>query len=122
MNYEQYKEMRGALLKEAQAFLDAGNVAEAKAKREEIEKLDTNFEAAARENANLAALQKTGIVKQPKSAAPTGALTPAGETGEAEGSTDEAQAKLYRTAFAKTMMRQGLSTDETTCFNAGFNP
>ena len=118
MNYEQYKEMRGALLKEAQAFLDAGNVAEAKAKREEIEKLDTNFEAAARENANLAALQKTGIVKQPKSAAPTGTLTPAGETGEAEGSTDEAQAKLYRTAFAKTMMRQGLSTDETTCFNA----
>lgn len=118
MNHEQYKAKREALMKEAQEFLDAGNVADAKTRREAIEQLDTDFEAAARENANLTALQKTGIVKQPQNAVPAGKLTPAGETGEEPEEPNTAQAKLYRAAFAKMMMKQGLSTDETTCFNA----
>ena len=118
MNHEQYKAKREVLMKEAQEFLDAGNVADAKTRREAIEQLDTDFEAAARENANLTALQKTGIVKQPQNAVPAGKLTPAGETGEEPEEPNTAQAKLYRTAFAKIMMKQGLSTDETTCFNA----
>jgi len=118
MNYEQYKAKRELLLKEAQDFLDTGKVQDAKMKREEIEQLDTDFEAAARENANLSALQKTGIVKQPQNSAPAGELTPAGETEEKPAEPNTSQSKLYRAAFAKIMMKQGLSQDEKTCFNA----
>lgn len=54
---EKYLEERNKLLKDAKACLTKGKLEEAQAKRKEIEKLDADFEAKAKEEANLNALK-----------------------------------------------------------------
>lgn len=60
MTKEMYNEKRGEMLKQAQAFIDAGKLDDAAAKQAEIEKLDADFEASAKAQANLNALTKGG--------------------------------------------------------------
>lgn len=57
MNKEKYLSQRNTLLEEAQALIDAGDFKAFNEKKAEIEKLDDNFENAAREQANLNALK-----------------------------------------------------------------
>ena len=56
MNREQYLAQRQLLVNEAQALINDGKVDEANAKQEEIKTLDNNFEAAAKAQADLNAL------------------------------------------------------------------
>ncbi len=57
MNKEKYLSQRNTLLEEAQALIDAGDFKAFNEKKSEIEKLDDDFENAAREQANLNALK-----------------------------------------------------------------
>lgn len=57
MNKEKYLSQRNLLLEEAQALIDAGDFKAFNEKKTEIEKLDDDFENAAREQANLNALK-----------------------------------------------------------------
>ena len=56
MNREKYLADRKALMDEAQTLINEGKLEEAKAKMREVEKLDSDYENAAREQANLNAL------------------------------------------------------------------
>ena len=57
MNKEKYLAQRNALLEEGQALINAGDFKGFNEKKAEIEKLDNDFENAAREQANLNALR-----------------------------------------------------------------
>ena len=57
MNKEKYLEMRNALLAEAETLVNEGKFQEFNAKKEEIEKLDNDFEEGAKLQANLNALK-----------------------------------------------------------------
>ncbi|WP_195989943.1 phage major capsid protein [Clostridium sp. D53t1_180928_C8] len=57
MNKEKYLAQRNTLLEEGQALINAGDFKGFSEKKAEIEKLDTDFENAAREQANLNALR-----------------------------------------------------------------
>lgn len=61
-NYEDYSNQRNALLNAAQELLDAGKVEDAKAKSEEVNKLDNAWDEYAKAQANLNALN--GVQKK----------------------------------------------------------
>lgn len=69
MGRKEYLDKRNALLNEAKELLDAGKVAEAKAKKEEIENLDAGYQAAAEARADIEAMSNTAIPKMYNSAA-----------------------------------------------------
>lgn len=62
MNKEKYLAQRNALLEEGQALINAGDFKGFNEKKDEIEKLDNDFENAAREQANLNALRDNAKV------------------------------------------------------------
>lgn len=62
MTKEQYMTQRNQLMSEAKAFLDAGDMENFKAKKQEVEALDTKYEAEATAQANFAALQNSAVV------------------------------------------------------------
>lgn len=116
MEFETYKAKRAALIEEAQALLKAGDIAKAKEKREEVEQLDETFEASAREQANIAALEKPPIVAGVAGQSAKGALHKFDQMGGMGETDDKAQANLYKTAFAKAIMGRTLADEEKTCF------
>lgn len=62
MNKEQYMNQRAQLLAQAKQFLDAGNLEEFNKTKQEIEDLDSKYEAQAQAQANYAALQDGAVV------------------------------------------------------------
>lgn len=114
MNIKDYAEQRQKLMDEARAALNSGDLALAKEKREAIEALDAEKERLDKEAANLNALFAMKVSApaniEDKSVEPDGARS-AGKTG---GVRDEEA--LYRSAFARTLMNQPLSTDESAVF------
>lgn len=118
MNYEDYKAQRDELMAQAKAALDAGKVDEAKKARASIEELDTAYEAAQAEAANLAALE-TGVAKPAAPVAPQAIKAAvAGPVVSVAPAVDEGKAReeMYRTAFAKTLMKRTLTADESDIF------
>lgn len=113
MTYEQYLEKRNALFTEAQVFLDEGKLKEAKAKEEEIKKLDAQYDEVAKARANMQALNASPVVKPLEN---LGVNVSGGTSLEAVDAipkvTDEAE--VYRVAFAKSMLGQRLTADEQT--------
>ncbi len=109
-----YIEKRQKLMDEARAALNSGDLALAKEKREAIEALDAEKEKLDKEAANLNALLAMKVSApaniEDKSVEPDGARS-AGKTG---GVRDEEA--LYRSAFARTLMNQPLSADESAVF------
>lgn len=99
---------------EARDALNASDLALAKEKREAIEALDAEKEKLDKEAANLNALLAMKVSApaniEDKSVEPDGARS-AGKTG---GVRDEEA--LYRSAFARTLMNQPLSADESAVF------
>ncbi len=71
MNKEQYLAQRKVLLDEAQNLINEGKINEANAKQEEIKNLDNEFDAAAKAQANLNALNN---VKPSSNAVPNGVI------------------------------------------------
>ncbi len=118
MNYEDYKAQRDERMAQAKAALDAGKVDEAKKARASIEELDTAYEAAQAEAANLAALE-TGVAKPAAPVAPQAIKAAvAGPVVAVAPAVDEGKAReeMYRTAFAKTLMKRTLTADESDIF------
>lgn len=57
MTFESYKETRGKMLDEMQAMIDEGKLADVKGKKEEVEKLDREFEEMKNAKAELDAIR-----------------------------------------------------------------
>lgn len=106
MTRKEYMEKRNSMIAEAKNLLDAGKIEEAKAKREEVEALDSSFEAAATEQANLNALNNI----QPSAPFATN------ETVAIDATEQKA---LYKTAFFKRLMGKELSPEEKAAYTSG---
>jgi len=117
MRYEDYKAQRDELMAKANAALDNGKVDEAKAARKEIEELDAAYEEAQAEAANLTAL-KDGVAKPAAPVAPQAIAAATGPAISVAPMVENAKARedMYRTAFAKTLMKRALTTDESEIF------
>lgn len=115
MNIKDYAEQRQKLMGEARAALDGGDLALAKEKREAIEALDAEKEKHDKEAANLNALFAMKVSAplnlEEKSVEPKGGIP-----GEKTGITPRDDETLYRSAFARTLMNQPLSADESAVF------
>lgn len=101
MTKEQYQNKRRQLLNEAKGFLDAGDLEKFNAKRAEVEALDSQYEATATAQANLAALENACVVP-----AVMQNLAAAGQTAEPAAVEDRFDSVEYQTAFMNFACRQ----------------
>ena len=62
MTREQYLQQRQALMDQARGYLDAGNIEQFNAVRQQVTDLDARYEAAAEAQANFAAMQNGAVV------------------------------------------------------------
>lgn len=112
MNKEKYLKMRAAMLDEAQNLINEGKIEEAATKRKEIEKLDTDFEEASKEQANLDALnkEKEKVTDMKNLSVEEGGL-------KAVDKTEKNNAINYEDVFAKVALQRDLNEDEVNLFN-----
>ena len=104
MTREQYLNKRNELLTQAQAHLDARDMVKFKETKAEIEKLDSEFEESAREQANLDALRGAPVNCNPSAMAvntPTG--EPIATFGSANGTPENTN--TYDHAFMNFICR-----------------
>ena len=112
MNKKKYLEIRAAMLNEAQKLINQGKIEEAAAKRKEIEKLDADFEEAAKEQANLDALNKEEeTVSDMKNLSVEEGGLKAVEKIEKKNPVN------YEDVFAKVALQRDLNEDEINLFN-----
>lgn len=114
MNRKQYEAKRNQLLQEAQGFINSGNVDEANKKMEEIENLDTQWEAIAQAQANFNALNG-----EPKPCNPFGGENEAANMNNLTKTNVEKawESKEYENAWAKNMMDLPMSAEEQKAFS-----
>jgi HK97 family phage major capsid protein len=111
MTREQYLEKRNALLAEAQAFLNEGKVDESKAKMKEVEELDTKYDEIAKTRANMQALAGNAVVQEVSNLGVQ--VTPVAGQGFVPLAPQVVDRQdQYKTAFAKLMMGQRVTTEE----------
>lgn len=112
MNKEKYLKMRAAMLDEAQNLINEGKIEEAATKRKEIEKLDTDFEEASKEQANLDALnkEKEKVTDMKNLSVEEGGL-------KAVDKTEKNNVVNYEDVFAKVALQRDLNEDEVNLFN-----
>ena len=117
MKYEDYKAKRDEFMAQAKAALDSGKIEDAKAARKSIEDLDAAYEAAQAEAANIEALG-AGLSKPAAPVAPQAiaAATDGPIVAPAVVDAPQAREDVYRMAFAKTLMGQSLSANESEVF------
>lgn len=104
--------MRAAMLDEAQNLINEGKIEDAAAKREEIEKLDADFEQASKEQANLDALNK----ENDKVSDMTNLSVNEGGLNTVD-KTEIKNALNYEEVFAKVALQRDLNNDEVNLFN-----
>lgn len=106
MNREKYLNDRKALMDEAQTLINEGKLEDAKAKMQEVEKLDADFENAAKEQANLKALADKVSTAGMQNAAVVGAngtvVASMGSEAQDEDMYDSAE---YKRAFQAHVLR-----------------
>lgn len=106
MNREKYLADRKALMDEAQTLINEGKLEDAKAKMQEVEKLDADFENAAKEQANLKALADKVSTAGMRNAAVVGAngnvVASMGSEAQEEDLYDSAE---YKRAFQAHVLR-----------------
>lgn len=112
MNKKKYLEIRAAMLNEAQNLINQGKIEEAAAKRKEIEKLDADFEEAAKEQANLDALNKEEetVADMKNLSVEEGGL-------KAVEKIEKKNPVNYEDVFAKVALKRDLNDDEINLFN-----
>lgn len=112
MNKKKYLEIRAAMLNEAQDLINQGKIEEAAAKRKEIEKLDADFEEAAKEQANLDALNKEEetVADMKNLSVEEGGL-------KAVEKIEKKNPVNYEDVFAKVALKRDLNDDEINLFN-----
>ena len=108
-NFEDYKAQREVLLGEAEKFLAEGNKSDYDAKVNAVEKLDNDYEAFAKDAANLNVLRE----KQ-SNVTVSGSFN--AETQEVAG--DKYATKEYRNAFLKRLQGKELTVMENTLVTA----
>jgi len=125
MDKAKYLAKRNEMIQRAEIFINEGKIEEAQAVRGEIEKLDKDFEDAAKEMANLSALHKNAVVLDfaNKSLNPVGAqsldqlnLDGQQQTKSKSKLTNE-EIETYKNAFAKNLMGLPHSNSERDLFN-----
>ena len=110
MNRKEYLARRKKMLDEAQNFIAMSKLEDAKAKREDIEKLDMEFEATAKEQANLDALNETNnVVNLEDNVVNIGGLNSVDRIMTSEVSYDE--------VFSKVALQRDLTAEEIAVFN-----
>ena len=120
MDYKRYLEMRNELCREARELIDSGEIEKANEKMAEVRKLDEDWDEAAKAQANMRALEgeERKINVQNLSGIPT--AMPAQETANmgSAGVEDEMtnKSKLYKIAWAKSIMGQKLTQEEGECY------
>lgn len=112
MNKKKYLEIRAAMLNEAQDLINQGKIEEAATKRKEIEKLDADFEEAAKEQANLDALNKEEetVADMKNLSVEEGGL-------KAVEKIEKKNPVNYEDVFAKVALKRDLNDDEINLFN-----
>lgn len=112
MDREKYLEMRAAMLDEAQNLINEGKIEEAAEKRNEIEKLDADFEEASKEQANLDALNKEDekVADMKNLSVEEGGL-------KAVDKIEKNNVVNYEEVFAKVALQRDLNEDEVNLFN-----
>lgn len=106
MTKTMYNETRAALMADAKKLLDEGKLEEFEAKKAEVEALDAKYDAEAKAEANLEALERGSRVDS------------AAKPVVAEKSREEIlDSTEYKRAFLKAMMRKELDADERGAFN-----
>lgn len=100
------------MLDEAQNLINEGKIEDAAAKREEIEKLDADFEQASKEQANLDALNK----ENDKVSDMTNLSVNEGGLNTVD-KTEIKNVLNYEEVFAKVALQRGLTNEEVNLFN-----
>jgi len=115
MNKEQFTEQRSNLMAEAEGLITEGKLKESEAKMEEIKNLDNKWEEIKVANANLNALKEKDKAEdlQNKSVNVEGVK----KVADLKANDVKDEDKLYENAWAKKMMNQVLTKDETEVFN-----
>lgn len=114
MNKEKYMKKRQEMMSKAQGLLDAGDVQASNEVLEEVKKLDESYEEAAKAQANLNAMAKTGIgTPIPE---PLMQVTQKDEKVQIV-QNKEKDSEVYRQAFAKKLLGRDMSHDEQEAFN-----
>lgn len=114
MKREDYLTQRNALMEAAGRLLDDGKTEEANAKMEEVKALDGRYDAEAKAEANLRALESTPrmVDLASKSVEVTGKAVERMDTGDAQ----EAEKAVYVNAWSKYMMNKAMTDEEKKTF------
>jgi len=102
MKKTEYLNKRKALLDEAQTLIDEGKLAEFEDKKKEIEKLDSDYEAQTKAEANLRAMTEAPAVVDAFGAGVGGVI---GAMGQADTEEDIYDSSEYRKAFMNYVTR-----------------
>lgn len=114
MNKEKYLAQRNALLEEGQALINAGDFKGFNEKKAEIEKLDNDFENAAREQANLNALKDNAKVTDIQNKGVGQVVGTVVESTTNQISDDLLNSVEYRQAFMNHVVRGAAIPSEFT--------
>lgn len=114
MNKEKYLAQRNALLEEGQALINAGDFKGFNEKKAEIEKLDNDFENAAREQANLNALRDNAKVTDIQNKGVGQVVGTVVESTTNQISDDLLNSVEYRQAFMNHVVRGAVIPAEFT--------
>ena len=115
MTKEQFLEQRKALMAEAEELITEGKLEDSEAKMNEVKELDNKWEEIKVANANLNALKEKDKAEdlQNKSVDVEGGK----KVADLKVNDVKDEDKLYENAWAKKMMNQALTKDETEVFN-----
>lgn len=119
MKYTDYQVQRKALLDEANALIEQGQIGEANAKMDEAKSLDEKWDAICTAQANARALEgaaRKQDVSNPGAAPGAGAIDSTEGIQSAVKPEDLYKTVAYRTAWAKKMMGSALTQEEAETF------
>lgn len=113
---DKYLAKRKALMNAAQDLLNEGKMDEANAKLKEVESLDSEFENAAKAQANINAMKDKVLVTNIADKS-VNVLDGTTVDNVKSGAEAKNEAEVYKNAFAKTMMGKPLDKNESETFN-----
>lgn len=113
---DKYLAKRKALMNAAQDLLNEGKMDEANAKLKEVESLDSEFENAAKAQANINAMKDKALVTNISDKS-VNVLDGTTVDNVKSGAEAKNEAEVYKNAFAKTMMGKPLDKNESETFN-----
>ena len=109
MTKQDYLAQRNALIAEAEALINKGELEEANKKREEVEALDQKYDEIAKAQANLNAMKDKAVVKDAVEMQEEKVVVKPVEAVD--------EKKVYLNAWGKVMMGMSLTGDERTVFD-----